>query len=114
KPAPAHAPTAAKTSTQEKQAPPVLAQSAQKGSTSSERKGAAIEESGDGRLIKASPLARRMAEEHSIDMHQIQDSGHGGRIVREDIEDFLEQGRAAPAAQPQPTAPPQEAPAGVS
>src|SRR5438876_3518976 len=61
--------------------------------------------------VKASPLARRIAEEHSIDLHQIKGTGPGGRIVRDDIEDFLEQQRAQPApevqaipAQPQPVA----------
>jgi len=54
----------------------------------------------DGATIKASPLARRMAEEHNIDLRQVQGTGPGGRIVRDDIEDVLEQ-RAAPAA-PQP------------
>src|SRR6266699_3099952 len=39
--------------------------------------------------IKVSPLARRMAEEHGIDLRQIQGTGPGGRIVRDDIEDYL-------------------------
>ena len=71
-------------------------------------------ESGDGRAIKASPLARRMAEEHDINLSQVQGTGPGGRIVRDDIEDVLEQQHAAPAPAapaPQPAAPAQEAPA---
>lgn len=58
--------------------------------------------------VKVSPLARRMAEEHGIDLSQLQGSGPGGRIVRDDIEDYLEAQRAAPAtAAPasQPAAP---------
>lgn len=67
---------------------------------------------GDGAAVKASPLARRMAEEHNIDLHQVQGTGPGGRIVRDDIEDVLEQQRATPApAAPKPAAPPQAAPA---
>ena len=69
-----------------------------------------IEESTDGRSIKASPLARRMAEEHDIDLGQIQGTGPGGRIVRDDIEDFLEQKPAAPG----PAVPSSEAPAVVA
>src|SRR5947209_1970633 len=69
-----------------------------------------IEESTDGRSIKASPLARRMAEEHDIDLDQIQGTGPGGRIVRDDIEDFLEQKPAAPG----PAVPSSEAPAVVA
>ena len=67
-------------------------------------------ESGQGEAVKASPLARRMAEEHNIDLSQMQGTGPGGRIVRDDIEDALEK-RGAPAAPaPQPSAPPQPAP----
>jgi pyruvate dehydrogenase E2 component (dihydrolipoamide acetyltransferase) len=67
----------------------------------------------EGAAVKASPLARRIAEEHSIDLHQIKGTGPGGRIVRDDIEDFLEHQRAQPTvpvqaipAQPQPVAQP--------
>jgi len=35
--------------------------------------------------IKISPLARKLAEEHKIDMKEIRGSGPGGRIVREDV-----------------------------
>lgn len=54
-------------------------------------------EQSDGRVIKASPLARRIAEEHGIDLSQIRGTGPGGRIVRDDIEDYVEQ-RGKPAA----------------
>jgi pyruvate dehydrogenase E2 component (dihydrolipoamide acetyltransferase) len=49
--------------------------------------------------VKASPLARRMAEEHGIDLKQLQGTGPGGRIVRDDIEDYLEAHRAASTAE---------------
>jgi pyruvate dehydrogenase E2 component (dihydrolipoamide acetyltransferase) len=53
-------------------------------------------------MIKASPLARRMAEEHGIDLRLLRGSGPAGRIVRDDIEDYIAQQRqpAAVAAQP--------------
>ncbi len=66
-------------------------------------------ESGDGRVVKASPLARRIAEEHHLDLSQIQGTGPGGRIVRDDIEEYLQQ-QAAPG-RPAPTAAPPSAPA---
>lgn len=50
----------------------------------------------DGR-IKASPLARSMAVEHGIPLAQIEGSGEGGRIVKRDIEQYLEQGGVAAA-----------------
>jgi pyruvate dehydrogenase E2 component (dihydrolipoamide acetyltransferase) len=57
---------------------------------------AANHDHGD-RVIKASPLARRLAEEHQIDLRQIRGSGPGGRIVRDDIEEFLARRPAATA-----------------
>lgn len=36
--------------------------------------------------IRISPLARKLAEEHMIDVSRIKGSGPGGRIVKEDIE----------------------------
>src|SRR6266516_2986463 len=73
-------------------------------------------ESGESGAVKTSPLARRMAEEHSIDLSQVQGTGPGGRVVRDDIEDFLEQRGApptpaTPAPAPMPAAPPPAAPA---
>jgi pyruvate dehydrogenase E2 component (dihydrolipoamide acetyltransferase) len=60
----------------------------------------------NGIFIKASPLARRMAEEHGIDLFQVKGTGPGGRIVRDDIEDFIEHRAISPAAvQSQPVQP---------
>jgi pyruvate dehydrogenase E2 component (dihydrolipoamide acetyltransferase) len=50
----------------------------------------------DGSRLKVSPLARRIAEEHGIDLNRVQGTGPGGRIVRDDLEDLLEKQRAAP------------------
>lgn len=49
--------------------------------------GASSKSSDNGR-IKASPLAKKMAEEKGYDISQIQGSGDGGRIVRKDVESF--------------------------
>jgi pyruvate dehydrogenase E2 component (dihydrolipoamide acetyltransferase) len=43
--------------------------------------------SGDGRL-KVSPLARKLAEEKGLAIHQIPGSGEGGRIVKRDVEAY--------------------------
>jgi len=57
---------------------------------------------------RASPLARRMAREASINLGQVQGTGPGGRIVRNDIEAVLAGGAkptaAAPAARLAPAA----------
>ena len=46
-----------------------------------------------------SPLVRRMAREHNIDLSKVTGSGAGGRITKEDLESFVTQpAAAAPAA----------------
>ena len=50
-----------------------------------------------------SPLVRRMAREHSIDLAQVSGSGAGGRITKADVEAYLSGGRAGQAA-PAPAA----------
>lgn len=44
--------------------------------------------------IKASPLAKRIAEEQSVDLAALEGSGPGGRIIKRDIERAVEQGVA--------------------
>ncbi|PWJ57455.1 pyruvate dehydrogenase E2 component (dihydrolipoamide acetyltransferase) [Dyadobacter jejuensis] len=45
--------------------------------------------------IKASPLAKRLADEKGIDLSKVEGSGDNGRIVKRDVDEF----KAAPAAQ---------------
>jgi pyruvate dehydrogenase E2 component (dihydrolipoamide acetyltransferase) len=52
-----------------------------------EEKAPATTSNADGR-IKASPLARSMADEKGIDLNAVSGSGDGGRIVKRDIEDY--------------------------
>jgi 2-oxoglutarate dehydrogenase E2 component (dihydrolipoamide succinyltransferase) len=51
----------------------------------------------------ASPVARRMADEHGLDLAQVAGSGTAGRVTREDVEQFLASQRAAA---PPPSLPP--------
>jgi len=44
--------------------------------------------------VKASPLAKKLAREHSVDLSSIEGTGPAGRIVKEDILRALEQGEA--------------------
>jgi pyruvate dehydrogenase E2 component (dihydrolipoamide acetyltransferase) len=57
--------------------------------------------------LLASPLVRRMAQEQGIDLGKVHGSGPGGRIVKQDLEAYTGQGRAAVqmkvTEQPQPT-----------
>jgi pyruvate dehydrogenase E2 component (dihydrolipoamide acetyltransferase) len=51
--------------------------------------------------VKATPVARRVAEEHNVDLRQVNGSGPEGRVRKSDVEAFLAAPRpAAPAAQP--------------
>jgi pyruvate dehydrogenase E2 component (dihydrolipoamide acetyltransferase) len=45
-----------------------------------------------------SPLVRRLAREHDVDLSQVQGSGSGGRVRREDVEAYVQQRGQAPAA----------------
>jgi len=42
-------------------------------------------------MVRASPLARKLAEEHGVDLTLIQGTGPGGRIVESDVRRFLEE-----------------------
>jgi pyruvate dehydrogenase E2 component (dihydrolipoamide acetyltransferase) len=46
--------------------------------------------------VKASPVARRLAEERGVDLSQLQGSGPGGRIVKKDVEAAGDAPGAAP------------------
>jgi pyruvate dehydrogenase E2 component (dihydrolipoamide acetyltransferase) len=60
----------------------------------------------EGDRVKASPLARRLAQAQNIDLSSIQGSGPGGRIVRADIDAAAGKAPAsAPSAQPGAAAP---------
>ena len=64
-----------------------------------------------GGIHPSSPSARRLAEEHGLDLQLIPGTGPGGRVTREDVLDYLDRQRA-PSPPPTgvavapPTAPP--------
>src|SRR5712692_227471 len=72
------------------------------------------------RRTKSSPLVRKIAEEHGIDIKTLEGTGMSGRVTKNDILSFIESGAApqatAPSATPassqlaRPTAPPAGAP----
>ncbi len=57
--------------------------------------------SSDGR-VKASPLARAMAQEKGIDLATVSGTGPEGRIIKRDIENYTPPAVAAPSAAPLP------------
>jgi 2-oxoglutarate dehydrogenase E2 component (dihydrolipoamide succinyltransferase) len=64
-----------------------------------------------------SPLVRRLADEHGLDLSRIEGSGTGGRITKQDVLAAIDSGGAAaavataPAPEPAPTEVPAPAPA---
>jgi pyruvate dehydrogenase E2 component (dihydrolipoyllysine-residue acetyltransferase) len=68
---------------------------------------AAPEHAGDGDKIRTSPLVRRIAREHQIDLSQVPGTGAGGRVSKRDILAAVETG--VPAAAPSPAPPPPSA-----
>ena len=90
---------------EEKETPKDDAKESKKADSSSESKGEAKEPAAattaDGR-IKASPLAKKLAEDKGVDISLVQGTGEGGRIIKRDIENFdptsVEKATAQPGA----------------
>jgi 2-oxoglutarate dehydrogenase E2 component (dihydrolipoamide succinyltransferase) len=62
----------------------------------------------NGEKVRSSPLVRKIAREHNIDVSQVPGTGAGGRVSKHDILSAVEGGAgAAPSAAPaRPSAPP--------
>lgn len=53
----------------------------------------------NGARVRVSPVARRIAEQERVDLASLQGSGPGGRIIKRDVMNALENRGATPAAQ---------------
>jgi 2-oxoisovalerate dehydrogenase E2 component (dihydrolipoyl transacylase) len=62
------------------------------------------------RLQRSSPVVRRLAAEHGVDISEISGTGTGGRVTKQDIESYIKEREAAPAALEAPEAPPERVP----
>jgi pyruvate dehydrogenase E2 component (dihydrolipoamide acetyltransferase) len=65
---------------------------------------AAASKEDDESDVRSSPLVRKLAREHNIDLAQVSGTGTGGRISKQDVLDFVEHRSSAPAAAPAPSA----------
>jgi 2-oxoglutarate dehydrogenase E2 component (dihydrolipoamide succinyltransferase) len=78
-------------------------------------KGDGAEAAGERLRRRSTPLVRKIAAEHQVDISTIPGTGFAGRVTKQDILGFIESGAARTAAQP-PVAPgarlPAPAPAG--
>jgi 2-oxoglutarate dehydrogenase E2 component (dihydrolipoamide succinyltransferase) len=59
--------------------------------------------------MRSTPVVRRIAEEHGVDLARVEGTGHAGRVTKQDILAYIESGQPAAAAQATPAA---KAPAG--
>ncbi|HET9285829.1 MAG TPA: 2-oxoglutarate dehydrogenase, E2 component, dihydrolipoamide succinyltransferase [Candidatus Angelobacter sp.] len=57
----------------------------------------------DGERVRSSPLVRRIARENNVDLDRVPGTGLGGRISKQDIQNFISQHGAGGAAQAAPT-----------
>lgn len=64
---------------------------------------------------RSTPLVRKIAAEHNVEVQQVPGTGRNGRVTKEDILKFVEEGKkapaAAPAGAPRTPAPPAQRPA---
>ncbi|SMF83638.1 pyruvate dehydrogenase complex dihydrolipoamide acetyltransferase [Pseudobacteriovorax antillogorgiicola] len=72
------------------------ASSGDEGSAKQEASAPKSQSSGDGSRVKASPLAKKMAEDNNISLDQIDGSGPGGRIIQKDVEQAMQSGGGKP------------------
>src|SRR6185369_15708263 len=67
------------------------------------------EEHQENGRVKASPLAKRLAAEKGIDLKRVQGTGDGGRITKEDIDNYKESaGSSRQEAEERPQEKPQQ------
>jgi pyruvate dehydrogenase E2 component (dihydrolipoamide acetyltransferase) len=65
-----------------------------------------------GERLRSSPLVRKIAKEHQLDLRQVPGTGSSGRITKDDVLQYIDKGgaakapAAAPAAQPAAAAKP--------
>jgi pyruvate dehydrogenase E2 component (dihydrolipoamide acetyltransferase) len=50
--------------------------------------------------VRSSPLVRKLAREHNVDLAKVSGTGTGGRVTKQDVLDFVEHRTVAPIAAP--------------
>jgi 2-oxoglutarate dehydrogenase E2 component (dihydrolipoamide succinyltransferase) len=58
------------------------------------------QEGSEGEEVRTSPLVRRIAREHNVDLSEVKGTGLGGRVSKKDILDFIDQRRASASPAP--------------
>ena len=75
----------------------------------------AAHEEEDETDVRSSPLVRKLAREHNVDLARVHGTGTGGRVTKQDVLDYVEGRSSAPAATPasRPSPAPAPAPAAI-
>jgi pyruvate dehydrogenase E2 component (dihydrolipoamide acetyltransferase) len=58
---------------------------------------------------RSTPVVRRMAEEHGVDLSKVAGTGHAGRVTKDDLVEFMEKGEEAPKEKEEKQKAPKEA-----
>ncbi len=61
---------------------------------------ASVSEDDDDSDVRSSPLVRKLAREHNVDLARVTGTGNGGRVTKQDVLDFVDRRSSAPAGAP--------------
>jgi 2-oxoglutarate dehydrogenase E2 component (dihydrolipoamide succinyltransferase) len=100
-------------STRAAQAPVTTASRGRRGTSERKAQPPAMPPAADGRKLRSSPLVRRIARDHAVEIAQIRGTGIAGRVTKHDILEFIDEHPdgargASPAAKPAPVYGPNE------
>src|SRR5215203_6116238 len=79
-------------------APPVASSATAVAAPTTSDGNGASPSNGNGYSGPTTPAVRRLAREHAVDLALIAGSGHGGRVTRDDVMNFVESGGASAPA----------------
>ncbi len=90
----------ASASTPAKTAAPAVSTSEKKTAPTSPAASAPQNEDEEDSDVRSSPLVRKLAREHNVDLAKVSGTGTGGRVTKQDVLDFVEHRTVAPIAPP--------------
>jgi 2-oxoglutarate dehydrogenase E2 component (dihydrolipoamide succinyltransferase) len=74
---------------------------------------AAVSDEEEESDVRSSPLVRKLAREHNVDLAKVTGTGTGGRVTKQDVLDLVERRSVAPVAAPAPRQAPAPPPAAI-
>jgi pyruvate dehydrogenase E2 component (dihydrolipoamide acetyltransferase) len=90
-------------------APAAPAPAAAKKETPAPPPAASAHEDEEDSDVRSSPLVRKLAREHNVDLAKISGTGTGGRVTKQDVLDFVERRTDAPISAPDAASAPRPA-----